>query len=176
MLKWPNDLWLVDALGGSGQAGVGCKLGGVLIETLSRGVQRIAVIGVGLNILPLVVSEPGSGVAWLQEIDARASAPNTLHRIAPPLVRALRRFERDGFAAFQQRYQVRDLLFGQTVVAGDLHGVAQGVTPSGALLLRSDAGLAQRVHHIVSGEVSVRLQPRAEPNPGLPTALPLAAC
>ena len=176
MLKWPNDLWLVDALRGSAQARAGRKLGGVLIETLSRGVQRIAVSGVGLNILPLVVSEPGSGVAWLQEIDARASAPNTLHRIAQPLLGALRRFERDGFAAFQQRYQVRDLLFGQAVVAGDLRGVAQGVTSSGALLLRSDAGPVQRLHHIISGEVSVRLQPRADANPGQQPALPLAAC
>jgi BirA family biotin operon repressor/biotin-[acetyl-CoA-carboxylase] ligase len=176
MLKWPNDLCLVDPLHDSGQARVGRKLGGVLIETLSRGAQRIVVIGVGLNVLPLVVSEPGSGVAWLQEIDARASAPNTLHRIAAPLVRILRRFERDGFAAFQQRYQVRDLLFGQAVIAGDLRGVAQGVTSSGALLLRSDAGPAARLHQIVSGEVSVRLQPRADANPGLQAALPRAAC
>lgn len=176
MLKWPNDLWLVDALRDSGQARVGRKLGGVLIETLSRGAQRIAVIGVGLNVLPLVVSEPGSGVAWLQEIDARASAPNALHQIALPLLRALRGFERAGFAAFQQRYQARDLLFGQAVVAGDLRGVAQGVTCSGALLLRSDAAPVQRLHHIVSGEVSVRLQPRADPDPCPQTALPLAAC
>ena len=176
MLKWPNDLWLVDALRDSGQARVGRKLGGVLIETLSRGAQRIAVIGVGLNVLPLVVSESSSGVAWLQEIDARASAPNALHQIVQPLLRALRHFERDGFAAFQQRFQARDLLFGQAVGAGDLHGVAQGVTSSGALLLRSEAGPVQHTHHIVSGEVSVRLQPRADPNPGHQTALPLAAC
>lgn len=176
MLKWPNDLCLVDARCDSASARAGRKLGGVLIETLSRGAHRIAVIGVGLNVLPLEVSEASSGVAWLQQLDARASAPDTLHRIALPLVRALHRFERDGFAAFQQRYQVRDLLFGQAVVAGDVHGVAQGVTCSGALKLASDSGPVRRMHHIVSGEVSVRFQPRADPNPDHQTSMPLAAC
>ena len=45
-LKWPNDLWLLDA------PGQGRKLGGVLIETVAVGERRMAVIGVGLNVRP----------------------------------------------------------------------------------------------------------------------------
>jgi len=43
-LKWPNDLWLLDA------PGSGRKLGGILIETAPLAASRVAVIGIGLNI------------------------------------------------------------------------------------------------------------------------------
>ena len=49
-LKWPNDLWLCDEAAARGP--VGRKLGGVLIETATRGTQRLCVVGVGLNVLP----------------------------------------------------------------------------------------------------------------------------
>jgi BirA family transcriptional regulator, biotin operon repressor / biotin---[acetyl-CoA-carboxylase] ligase len=158
LLKWPNDLWLRGAPGDAHP--VGRKLGGVLIETASCGAQRIGVIGVGLNVLPLAVPDPSSGVACLQEIDPRISAPQALHRLALPLVRALRRFQSEGFAAFEQAFARRDLLFGHDVAAAALHGVAQGVVASsGALRLRCGVGAHVQWHDIVSGEVSVRLQP-----------------
>ena len=50
-LKWPNDLILLDAHGQAPH--IGRKLGGILIETVQAGNQRIAVIGIGLNIRPL---------------------------------------------------------------------------------------------------------------------------
>ena len=47
-LKWPNDLWLVDADGN------GRKLGGILIETVGAPAgARQVVVGVGLNITPM---------------------------------------------------------------------------------------------------------------------------
>ena len=155
VLKWPNDLWLLDATPSSGQvdAAPGRKLGGILIETLHRGTQRFAVIGIGLNIRPVAVDEPSSGVACLQEVDPSLDAPRALHRVAPPLVRALREFESAGFAAFTAGYRDRDLLFGREVRAGTLDGVADGVAANGALRLRRPEG----VQIIVAGEVSVRL-------------------
>ncbi|MFZ2652322.1 MAG: biotin--[acetyl-CoA-carboxylase] ligase [Burkholderiaceae bacterium] len=178
MLKWPNDLWIVDAAGNSRDAGhmAGRKLGGVLIETLSRGTQRIAVLGVGLNVRRLAVPEARSGVAWLQEIDPRISAPQALHRIALPLLKALRRFELDGFAPFEARYRALDLLFGRDILAGALRGVAQGVTSSGALRLRCDQGPERGVHEIFSGEVSVHLDSRAPLQPHPDAATPHASC
>lgn len=157
LLKWPNDLWLRSAPGATRL--VGRKLGGVLIETVSCGAQRIGIIGIGLNVLPLTVPDPSSGVAWLQEIHPHLSAPQALHRLARPLVRALRRFEREGFAAFEERFAARDLLLGHDLVAGAQHGVAQGVASNGALRLRCGVGPQALLHEIVSGEVSVRLQP-----------------
>lgn len=149
-LKWPNDLWLLDA------PHAGRKLGGVLIETVTAGAKRLAVIGVGLNVRPMQTAEVGTGFACLQEIDAGAEAPTALHQLALPLVRSIRRFEAEGFAGFANAYARRDLLLGQrvrTTQQGLAEGVAQGVDERGALLLRTPAGITA----VTSGEVSVRL-------------------
>jgi BirA family biotin operon repressor/biotin-[acetyl-CoA-carboxylase] ligase len=149
-LKWPNDLWLLDA------PGQGRKLGGILIETVAVGSRRICVVGVGLNVLPQPTEGLSSGFACLQELDPQASAPAALATVAAPLVRGLRRFETEGFAPLLAAYAQRDLLYGHRVLASTpepLEGVAEGVDERGALKLR-----AGTLHTLVSGEVSVRLQ------------------
>jgi len=155
-LKWPNDLWLV------GGAEPGRKLGGVLIETVAHGDARVAVIGVGINLLEQRVDAATSGVAWLAEIDpvAASSAPALAERLVPALAAALRRFEREAFAAFATAFAARDLLRGRTVrwttgSGAGREGRAGGVTAGGELLLHTPAGIEQ----IGSGEVSVRLAP-----------------
>lgn len=148
-LKWPNDLWLVDA------AGNGRKLGGVLIETVAVGTRRMAVVGVGLNVLPQATQDLASGYACLQELDPHADGPRALHCVAPPLARALLEFERAGFAAFVERYTLRDLLRGRalTTTAAEVPaGIAEGVDAVGALLVRAGG----TVHALSSGEVTVR--------------------
>ena len=151
-LKWPNDLWLVEA------PGTGRKLGGILIETVMVGEHRLCVVGVGLNVLPRSeFPELGlnHGYACLQEIDEQASAPGALARVALPLVRALKDFELHGFAPLRAAYGSRDLLRGHAVTTSapdSLEGVAEGVDVNGALLLRCGS-----LHRVVSGEVSVRL-------------------
>lgn len=152
-LKWPNDLWLFDA------DAVGRKLGGILIETLAVGARRMVVVGVGLNILPQAPTVPlSSGCAWLGEIHPALDAPGALHRVARPLVRALLRFQEHGFEpALQARYAARDLLRGRavsTTAPGLAHGIAEGVSERGTLLLRTPD---QVLHEVASGEVSVRL-------------------
>jgi BirA family transcriptional regulator, biotin operon repressor / biotin---[acetyl-CoA-carboxylase] ligase len=160
-LKWPNDLWLADA---AAATGIGRKLGGVLVETIAVGRQRMVVVGVGLNIAPLPASqalELSSGFACLQEIDAAASADAALHALALPLVKALRQFEREGFAGFALSYARRDLLRGLRVTTQDpadrqtVTGTVEGVSNSGALLLR----VGESLRLISSGEVSVRAAP-----------------
>jgi len=158
-LKWPNDLWLLDGQGG------GRKLGGILIETVAAGSRRLAVIGVGINVLPLSPGDASTGFACLQEIDPQASAPKALAQVAKPLVRALLRFERDGFAPCVGAYSGRDLLTGRVVhtTQADLpEGVALGVSGQGALRLRMPDGA---VRELTSGEVSVRLGPAGEATP-----------
>jgi len=162
-LKWPNDLWLVpraaaDAGTGRAEAAEGAKLGGILVETVSTGADRFCVIGIGLNVQPLpsaVAEGLHAGHACLQALDADANAPAVLRRVAAPLLRALRAFEREGFAPLLQRYAARDLLRGHEVstsLAEPAAGRAEGVDEQGALWLRAGG---QR-HRIVSGEVSVR--------------------
>lgn len=186
LLKWPNDLWLVPEAAGadSGVQGAsarrpaaservgsvdglvgGAKLGGILVETVSVGRRRLCVVGVGLNIEPLPPSLADglvAGHACLQALDPQATAPGVLARVAPPLVRALLAFEREGFAPLLERYAARDLLLGQEVTTTLAHaavGVAEGVDEQGALLLRV-RGERQR---IVSGEVSVRRAAASDP-------------
>ena len=160
-LKWPNDLWLRDA---SAPAG-GRKLGGILIETVAVGSRRMAVIGVGLNVLPLPaaatpVAGPAlaHGHACLQELDAGASAPTALAAVAVPLARAVRRFEAEGLGPFLPGFAARDLLRGRAVrISGGmaLEGVADGVDAQGTLRVQpADGGACQLVG---SGEASVRL-------------------
>ncbi|MBX3623210.1 MAG: biotin--[acetyl-CoA-carboxylase] ligase [Rhizobacter sp.] len=160
-LKWPNDLWLMDGPLGSG-APAGRKLGGILIETVMAGAARLAVVGVGLNVLPQPVDDLGSGYACLQELDPAVTAPQALARVAAPLVKALKAFEAQGFAPFAAGYAARDLLRGRAVTttqASAPEGVAEGVSSTGALLLRAGTAL----HEVSSGEVSVRLDPRTPP-------------
>ena len=156
-LKWPNDLWLLDG------PGRGRKLGGILIETVSVGEQRMVVVGVGLNIAPqqsAAAAGLSHGYASLQELQAHWTAPQALACVAVPLVRALKAFERDSFAPLVPAYTRRDLLLGQAVSssggADTLQGTAQGVDAQGALLLDSGG-----LHRVLSGEVSVRLTPSA---------------
>lgn len=155
-LKWPNDLWLIDEAGADGAPGR--KLGGVLIETVSTGARRLAVVGVGLNISPLAGGRPGewsSGMASLDELSPGITAPQALAAVAAPLVQALQRFEREGFAPFVDRFHARDLLLGRAVTTTQAtvrHGIARGVGTDGQLRIETAQGLAL----LHSGEVSVR--------------------
>lgn len=155
-LKWPNDLWLWEG------PGRGRKLGGILIETVPVGSRRLAVVGIGLNVLPQATEGLSQGYACLQEIDAAAQAPQVLATVAPPLAQALKRFEAEGLLPFLPAYARRDVLAGQAVqtlgAEPAVAGVAEGIDPSGALRVRD----AQGLQSVVSGEVSVRLRPGAD--------------
>ena len=152
-LKWPNDLWLHDPRADGG----GRKLGGILIETTGDARERWGVIGVGLNILPLGVGEFASGQAWLQEIDPGTTPIGALDRLAPALMRALDRFERQGLQDFVEAFRARDLLQGRQVTTtspGVPLGRSEGIDEAGRLRVRDHGG---RLHVVQSGEVSIRL-------------------
>lgn len=152
LLKWPNDLWLRDARLPAG----GRKLGGILIETAPVGDQRVAVIGIGLNVHPQADDGLSHGLASVDELDPAATPPAVLARVAGPLVRALQRFEADGLAAFAADFARRDLLAGRalrTEGANTLTGTGAGIDAGGALQIRGTDGT---LHSVASGEVSVR--------------------
>jgi BirA family transcriptional regulator, biotin operon repressor / biotin---[acetyl-CoA-carboxylase] ligase len=160
-LKWPNDVWLLD----SPHAGAplsGRKLAGILVETAPLGEGRVAVIGIGINIGAQLATDPASGIASLDELDAGATPASTLTRIAPALWAALDRFERDGFAAFAERFAARDLLRGRAVEAssGDVAGIASGVRRDGALLVDTGNGVVA----VTGGEWRLRIMEGVEPS------------
>ena len=154
-LKWPNDLILREADQDAAPR-TGRKLGGILIESVSVGEQRAAVIGIGINVVPQPVAEADYGAAVLAELWPEATPQDTLARLGEPLVRALLDFERDGFAPLQAAYARRDVLRGQAVRTSDRgmpEGIADGVDADGALKVASGG----QTRRILSGEVSVRL-------------------
>ena len=179
-LKWPNDLLLMDAPAAAAAApgdgtGFGRKLGGILIETVAMGPRRMAVIGIGLNVLPQALKDLSLGYACLAELLPQADAPQVLARIAEPLVRSLQAFQQQGFAPLQARYAARDALAGRTVTTtleGVPSGTAEGVDSDGALLVRA-GGLR---HRVASGEVTVRVDSGAPPAAGHPDAPEAPGC
>jgi BirA family biotin operon repressor/biotin-[acetyl-CoA-carboxylase] ligase len=157
-LKWPNDLWLVDR--DASRRGEGRKLAGILIETAPLGAGRVAVIGVGVNVVAHAVAEAASGLASLDEVDRAATPESTLARIAPVLDAALARFDVAGFAGFADRFAARDVLRGRGVVAagGNVAGVAAGIGSDGALLVDTGEGIVA----VTSGEWRLRIAAEAE--------------
>lgn len=154
LLKWPNDLWLQDDR----------KLGGILVETASfaaaPGEPRYVVVGIGLNLLPVLTEGLRTPPACLREVDAALTAPKALARIAAPLVQALLGFAEAGFAPFQARFAQRDLLAGRAVTLSDgTQGQAHGVTEDGTLLVHTARGMQA----ITSAEISVRPSAAARP-------------
>ena len=144
-LKWPNDVWLE-----------GRKLGGILIETISVGDLRYAVIGIGINLLARDSAGLRTPAAALQELLPQQDAPTTLEALVLPLVRAVQAFEVQGFARLREAFHARDLLYGHEVLCTDgTQGMARGVDASGALLVHTASGLQK----ISSAEVSVRPVP-----------------
>jgi len=154
-LKWPNDLWLVDAAG-TGADDIasprnplaprpeGRKLAGILVETAPLGRSRVAVIGIGINIRAQEVADAASGVASVAELDANATPATTLARVTPALFAALRSFDTAGFAAFADRFAARDVLRGRRIagtgVHGDVEGIAAGIASDGSLRIDTAAG------------------------------------
>lgn len=144
-LKWPNDLWLQDR-----------KLAGILIETAATHLSpqtRYAVIGVGINLGERPAAGLSTAPAWLREVLPGCQPGEVLLRVAGPLVRAVREFERRGFAAFKARFDALDLLRGRPVVLSDgTCGTGHGTTELGALQVQTAGGMRT----VVSSEVSVR--------------------
>jgi len=141
----------------AGGAALGRKLGGILVETASlagaAGDPRYVVVGIGLNVLPVLAQGLRTPPACLREVDGTLTAARALERIAAPLVQALLGFADAGFAPFQARFAQRDLLAGRSVSLSDgSQGTAHGVTEDGTLLVHTALGMQA----VTSSEISVR--------------------
>ena len=148
-VKWPNDLLLDDR-----------KLCGCLVEVQgdSQGPCH-AVVGVGINVhMPTSVETAGIDQPWTDvHSQLPACSRNTLSALLlEELITGLGLFAEKGFAPFRDAWEKMDGLHGQSieVFAGQsvLKGTANGINPSGALLL--DTG--KEVLTLYSGEVSLR--------------------
>ncbi len=149
-LKWPNDL-----------VHGGAKLGGILVDLAGEGTgPTTVVVGVGINVrMPpdraLPVETPWTELAALPG-PPDCSRNRLAGRLLGRLVAALERFAAAGLDPFLPGWRSRDVVAGRTVeIVGAgwrERGTAQGIDGSGALLLRTEAGLRR----LATGEVSVR--------------------
>lgn len=170
-LKWPNDLLL-----GSEMATAG-KLGGILIESVYRGDQAVAVIvGCGVNVLQeqamLPQTPPGAPPAtsiqhFLQTQPALAAACPTLNRtdLLIAICRTWAQLYMDptlGPATLLQRWSqhlwtLQQPVVVQTMAANgesiQITGRAVAVTPDGQLVVESAAG---ERYSFAAGDVSLR--------------------
>jgi len=148
-LKWPNDVLVQDR-----------KLGGLLIELLpvaGSGVTDV-LTGIGLNVHhQSEFDELGIGATSLEALGITKTLDRSdlIARIAAEVTSLYVEFETTGWAAFDERWQSVDALYGRAVaVSGGsaLTGIARGVSENGALAVETTDGIQQ----VVAGEVSVR--------------------
>jgi BirA family biotin operon repressor/biotin-[acetyl-CoA-carboxylase] ligase len=145
-LKWPNDLLASMATGGA-------KLGGILIETRSSSTRLAAVIGVGLNFrrMPGLDIRLKRRIASLDEsIDPLPARNDVAIALLADLLPSLRLFSREGFAPFKAQWEALHSNQGEAMRVRTSHGrvisgIADGVAPDGALLLRTRQGV-QSIH------------------------------
>lgn len=148
-LKWPNDVFSDNK-----------KLGGILVEIqgeLQGGeVQVIAGIGINVHMTQASgVDQPWASLAnqWPQIQWSRNGLAAAI--IAHVLV-VVTEFERQGFAAFREEWQARDIFFGKELMAreGGLTGQGQGIDVRGHYQVMTDQGLVP----VQAGDISLRVR------------------
>jgi BirA family biotin operon repressor/biotin-[acetyl-CoA-carboxylase] ligase len=154
VLKWPNDVLLVDA-----------KLGGILIEmTQTRGTELV--VGIGLNVclphrLRAALPQP---VADLSHLSSPPPRSELAGKVISSVVEFVGEFERLGFEPFKAAFDARHYYHGREcqVLQGErrIPGTVAGVTDTGELILLTPDG--PRTFH--GGEVSLRGSDTPDPS------------
>lgn len=150
-LKWPNDVQIA-----------GAKLAGTLIELKAESHSATsAIIGIGINTYLSQQDADSIDQAWTA-LDHITDQPIDRNHLAALLINdiicALNQFYSDGLAPFLIDWAAHDTYLDQPVTLTNgklkLHGIYQGVTSKGELILMDNS---KQHHHIVSGEMSLRL-------------------
>lgn len=138
-VKWPNDLMVGDR-----------KLAGVLSEARWAGTSlQWVVVGVGLNVSNLLPEALAQQATRLIDWDPTA----TVDALVGPVVACVSAATRDAgplTTAELNAFAVRDMLTGRRM-GEPIAGTADGITPRGALRVRSDSG---PIHEILGGVVT----------------------
>lgn len=159
-LKWPNDVVVEEA---RAEGALYRKLAGILVEGVNEGMMQAAVVGVGVNVVPVAAgAEVGEGAVSLRALTRKAVSRDALAAVVLARLAvwydALARGEADAVVA---AWTARALpWWGRTVEvrAGDtvLSGIARGVDSRGALLLESPEGVVTPVLSGLARQVRAR--------------------
>ncbi len=151
-LKWPNDIQID-----------GRKLCGILCEMRAEGEHvRHIVAGIGLNVNLSVTDMPQEIAAIATSLSIAAGhtfdRSKVLDAILSSLDRAYRQWLDEGFTSLLPAIAAFDVLRDRPVTiergSTTLHGIANGIAPDGALLVRRDDGTVEPVY---SGDAHVRM-------------------
>ncbi|MDE3060629.1 MAG: biotin--[acetyl-CoA-carboxylase] ligase [Pseudomonadota bacterium] len=138
--KWPNDVLLDNR-----------KLGGILLESFQAGDgAQWVVVGVGINVdsFPPRTEFPATCLkdAGVELISAKIVLSRFIHHF----IERYNEWDRKGFAPIRRRWVQSAWGMNQRLCIrmpeAEFEGVAQGIDPSGSLLLRLDDGSRQQIH------------------------------
>jgi BirA family biotin operon repressor/biotin-[acetyl-CoA-carboxylase] ligase len=137
-IKWPNDVWID-----------GGKVAGILLE--GRPQEGWAVLGIGINValragdLPEDLRETATSLA-----EAGGNAPS-VEEVLAAVTSSLDRWLSAEPGAVLEAWRARDALHGRPVRWNAGEGVAEGISASGALVVRC----GRRRVELHAGEVSL---------------------
>ncbi len=141
-LKWPNDVLVGDG-----------KVAGVLLESVPDAAGRPTgiVLGMGLNIAAAPADTAFPATSLVAEGAPAALAPgDVLAEVVPRLGAYFDAWEREGFAPLREAWLRRARGVGAPVTVRlpdrTLAGTFHHLDPDGALVLRRDSGMEQRIH------------------------------
>jgi BirA family biotin operon repressor/biotin-[acetyl-CoA-carboxylase] ligase len=165
-LKWPNDIMV-------GRY----KLGGILLETMGSGDNKMVVAGLGLNLSTRRAGFPaglqGTATSTLIETGRHIRAGEVGGRIISRVENDLDTYSEEGWAPFRPALSFLDCLLGQEVhlVSGgiDHFGRAAGIDDHGALLLEVANG---EVVAFSAGDVHLKSVFEPGDEKGAPSELP----
>ena len=146
-IKWPNDIYINSK-----------KVGGILIETLSKDKNNIVVVGIGLNVF--MKSNSKIDREWTSLILENESMSIDRNKIISDIANELlvdkKTFEEKGFGAFRKNFNELNILKNKKVSLSNSQYddvVALDVNEDGSLNLKTKGEISK----IFSGEVSIRL-------------------
>jgi BirA family biotin operon repressor/biotin-[acetyl-CoA-carboxylase] ligase len=155
-LKWPNDLIIE-------KTPVVLKLGGILTETsISGQAIEFAVVGLGLNVNVDLSARPDlpEATSLMMQLGHAVDRLEILRALIERFAARYAIIDHD--EKLRADWSVRLMTLGRQIVARrgqeSIAGLAEGVNESGALLIRTDDGILQRVD---AADVTLRSQGRS---------------
>ena len=146
-IKWPNDIYINSK-----------KVGGILIETLSKDKNNIVVVGIGLNVF--MKSNSKIDREWTSLILENESMSIDRNKIITDIANELlvdkKTFEEKGFGVFSNEFNELNILKNKKVSLSNSQYddvVALDVNEDGSLNVKTKS----EIKKIFSGEVSIRL-------------------
>ena len=141
-LKWPNDLILDNG-----------KVGGILVEGITRGDQQYVIVGIGLNVFRFTDVPPNATSLSLRFFDDyvpnKANRLRVLERLITALREQLRTVPEDLMPREIEEYACRDWLRGRRIVE-PLPGRVAGINRKGYLLLENGS---DEVETVMAGSI-----------------------